>query len=153
MWVNVVYCGEDELKEAKQFPATIAEEKTNPRKPRILIIEDEFLVAWELESILQDLNLEVCGIASDAETGVDYAVNLDAELLVVDVNLGDGPDGIEAVRRIQNHRQVAVIFITAYTDQFNLSRIQAVAPHALVLSKPVSRTLLPSTIKKLLRHI
>ena len=58
------------------------------------------------------------------------------ELFLMDINLGEGPDGIEVVRRIREHRDVAVIFITAYTDPTTLGRIRQVAPDAPVLAKP-----------------
>ena len=122
------------------------------RRPSIVIIEDEFLVAWDLQTMLNDLNFERCEIANDAESGVNLAINEETELLLVDVNLGGGPDGIEAVRRIKENRKVGVIFITAYTDEANLSRIRQVAPEAAVLSKPVSAELLLPTIDKLFPH-
>ena len=149
MLANDVFCGKNGPKEAHRLHVGAQTVQINSGKPRIVIIEDEFLVAWDLQSTLRDLNFEVGEIASDAATAVDLALSHEAELLLVDVNLGNGPDGIEAVRRIQNYREVAVIFITAYSDETNLSRIRAVAPEALVLSKPVSTPLLLSTIKKL----
>ena len=118
-------------------------------KPRIVIIEDEFFVAWNLQTMLRDLGFDICEIANDAESGVACAIKQAAELLLVDVNLGSGPDGIEAVRRIRDHRELACIFITAYTDEANLSRMQEVALQAPVLSKPVSPELLLSTIRSL----
>ena len=124
-------------------------EVTVSGKPRIVIIEDEFFVAWNLQTMLEDLGFDLCEIASNAESGVDCAIKQVAELLLVDVNLGRGPDGIEAVRRIRECCEVAAIFITAYTDEGNLSRIRQVAPEAPVLSKPVSSDLLLSTIKRL----
>lgn len=117
--------------------------------PRIVIVDDEFFVAWHLQSILRDLNFGNCEIAFDADSAFDRAIEKEADLLLMDVNLGDGADGIEAVRRIRAHREVAVIFITAYTDEANLGRIQRLAPAAAVLSKPVSPDVLHATIRRL----
>ena len=118
-------------------------------QPRIVIIEDEFLVASNLQAVLRDLNFGFCEIASDAESGVDLAISQEAELLLVDVNLGAGPDGVEAVRRIREYRMVPAIFITAYTDESNLGRIRQLIPDAPILSKPVPSDLLCATIQKL----
>ena len=118
-------------------------------KPRIVIIEDEFLVAWNLQAVLRDLNFGFCEIASDADSGVDLAISQEAELLLVDMNLGAGPDGVEAVRRIREYRLVPAIFITAYLDESNLGRIWRLIPDAPILSKPVSSDLLGATIRKL----
>ena len=149
MPANLLYLGEKELGRSNRIPATSEDETATPGKPRIVIIEDHFLVAWGLQEMLRDLNFQIVEIASNAESGVDCAIKHEAELLLVDVNLGDGPDGIEAVRRIQEYRNVSVIFTTAYTDEANLRRIRQVAPDAPVLSKPVSPELLHSTIKRL----
>lgn len=149
MLTNLYYFGRKERDHPHGSPKSSKGKTILPEKPRIVIIEDQFLVAWGLQAMLHDLNFEVEEIANDAESGVDCAIKHEAELLLVDVNLGDGPDGIEAVRRIREHRKVSVIFITAYTDEANLSRIRQVAPEAPVLSKPVSPVILHSAIKTL----
>jgi len=104
--------------------------------PRILIVEDEFLVAWHLQEMLRDLDLEASDIAGDPQGAIDRAIDFEPNILLMDINLGEGPDGIEVVRRIREHRDVAVIFITAYTDPTTLGRIRQVAPDAPVLAKP-----------------
>ena len=149
MSANALYCGEKESERANPFEASSEDEERVPGKPRIVIIEDEFFVAWNLQTVLRDLKFGFCEIASDAESGIDCAISQEAELVLVDVNLGDGPDGIEAVRQIREHRKVEVIFITAYTDETNLSRIRQLIPEAPILSKPVSPDLLGSAIRKL----
>lgn len=145
----MLYFGEKAPQRPNPPHAASEDEITVPGRPSIVIIEDEFLVAWNLQTTLNDLNFERCEIASDAQSGVDLALNHEAELLLVDVNLGGGPDGIEAVCRIKEYRKVEVIFITAYTDEANLSRIRQVAPEAEILSKPVSGELLGATISRL----
>jgi len=146
---DLLYFGEKAPQRGSPSHASSEDEMAVPGKPRIVIIEDEFLVAWNLQTILRDMGFDLCEIASDAASGVDCAIKQAAELLLVDVNLGGGPDGIEAVRRVRDYREVAAIFITAYTDEANLSRIRQVAPDAPVLSKPVSSEVLFSTIKRL----
>lgn len=115
--------------------------------PRIVIIEDEFLVGWHLQTMLHDLNFPSVEVACDAQSGIELALRQNAELLLVDVNLGDGPDGIEAVRSIREHCDAPVIFITAYADEAHLRRIRSVTPDAPVLSKPVSPETLHATIR------
>lgn len=143
------YCAEKQPGRMVPPKASSESEATVPGKPRIVIIEDEFFVAWHLQAVLRDLNFGFCEIASDAESGVDCAISQEAELLLVDVNLGGGPDGIEAVGRVREYRNVAVIFITAYADETHLSRIRQLIPDAPILSKPVSPDLLGATIRKL----
>ena len=149
MLANPLYCGE-KAPERINPPQASSEGEITFEKPRIVIIEDEFFVAWNLQAVLRDLNFGFCEIAGDAESGIDLALSQEANLLIVDLNLGDGPDGVEAVRCIREYRAVAVIFITAYTDQTNLNRIRQLLPEAPILSKPVSSELLNATIRRLL---
>jgi DNA-binding response OmpR family regulator len=78
---------------------------------KILIVEDEMLVAMELESILEDLGHEPVGIAPDLRTADHYAA-LPLDLALVDLNLRDGLTGPEIGKRL-GERGVTVLFITA----------------------------------------
>ena len=144
-----IYCAERISAPLTQQHQVPEEKSTNLDKPRILIIEDEFLVAWHLQAILHDMHFLSCDIANDSQAAIDLAINGKAELILADINLGDGSDGIETVRRIFEYMSPLVIIITAYSDEANLSRIRALAPTAPILSKPVSPKILRATILKL----
>jgi len=120
--------------------------------PRILIVEDEFFVAWNLQSVLRDLKFKDCEIASDLESALERAIECEANLLLMDINLGEGPDGIEVVRRIQAYLKVDVIFITAYADSDTLKRIEEVAPNSPVLIKPASPAAIEAAIRQVIRN-
>jgi len=120
-----------------------------PGKPCIVIVDDEFFVTWHLQSLLEDMGFTNCEVANDSGTAISLAVERDVSLLLMDVNLGGGPDGVETVRRILERRNIEVIFITAYTDEENLRRIRDVKPDAPILAKPVSFELLQAAIKRL----
>lgn len=113
---------------------------------RIMIVDDEFFVAWHLQSLLEDLGYAGCEIASDSLGAIALAEKQDANLILMDVNLGGEPDGVETVRRILEVCDVKVIFITAYTDEDNLRRIHDVKSDAPILSKPASLEMLRSAI-------
>jgi CheY-like chemotaxis protein len=106
--------------------------------PRILIIEDVLFVAWDLESMLQDLGFDVCGLAPTGEAAIELAARLTPNFLLVDINLGPGIDGIEAARRICTTRDAAVVFVTAYGDAANRERIRRAFPGAPVVVKPAT---------------
>jgi DNA-binding response OmpR family regulator len=78
---------------------------------QILIVEDEMLVAMELESILEDIGHEPVGIAPDLKTAEQFAA-LPLDLALVDLNLRDGLTGPEIGKRF-GERGVTVLFITA----------------------------------------
>ncbi|HEX8412414.1 MAG TPA: response regulator [Sphingomicrobium sp.] len=78
---------------------------------RILIVEDEMLVAMELESILEDLGHSPVGIAPDLNAAELFAADR-LDLALVDLNLRDGLTGPEIGRRL-SERGVTVLFITA----------------------------------------
>ncbi|MFT6427282.1 MAG: response regulator of citrate/malate metabolism, partial [Brevundimonas sp.] len=67
---------------------------------RILIIEDEALVAMELRFVLEDLGHEVLGVAATAQAARDLVSENDVDLALVDIHLSDGPTGINLGREL-----------------------------------------------------
>jgi CheY-like chemotaxis protein len=102
-----------------------------------LIVEDELLVAWHLESLLRDQSHEVCALVPDGEGAIEQAGDLDADLVLMDIRLAGRMDGIEAARQIRA-RGTPVIFITAHGDPTTRAHVERVVPGAPVLAKPVS---------------
>ena len=105
---------------------------------RVLIVEDELLVAWHLESLVRDQHLEVCGLVPDGEGAIEQAGDLDVDLILMDIRLAGRMDGIEAARRIRENRGTPIIFITAHGDPATCAHIERVLPGAPVLAKPVT---------------
>jgi two-component system, response regulator PdtaR len=80
---------------------------------RILIVEDEILIALELESLLQDLGHDVVGIAASSEDAISLGEDLKPEIAFVDIHLADGPTGVDVARELASEHQVTVLFMTA----------------------------------------
>ena len=80
---------------------------------RILIVEDEFLIALELESLLQDAGHDVVGIAASSEEAVALSSELSPDLAFVDIHLADGLTGIDVARKLSDQHHVTVLFMTA----------------------------------------
>jgi DNA-binding NarL/FixJ family response regulator len=80
---------------------------------RILIIEDEALVAMELRFVLEDLGYEVVGSAADALTARNLVKENEVDLALVDIHLSDGPTGVELGRGLANEDGVTVLYMTA----------------------------------------
>jgi DNA-binding NtrC family response regulator len=99
---------------------------------RILIVEDEIFVATEIEQIVAEMGHEPIGIAADKKTALRHAS--EAEIALVDLNLCDGPTGIEIGRILAQTHGTSVIFITA-----NPAQLGPGVPGTLgVVSKPVT---------------
>ncbi len=85
--------------------------------PGVLIVEDEFLVALDLEDIVLQAGHDIIGVVADRR-GVDGIVDAPAVALV-DLNLRDGPTGPEIARRLAELYGTAIIFVTANPDQID----------------------------------
>jgi len=107
----------------------------------ILIVEDEMLVALEMESILEDRGYDVVGIASDLEGALAYA-DRHVDLALVDLNLRDGLTGPEIGRRLANEARATVLFITANPRLLG----DGIAGTIGVLTKPTDESSLTSAV-------
>ena len=106
---------------------------------KALIVEDETLVAWHLESVLQELGFDVCDIVSTGKEAISQAVAADPDVIFMDVNLAGGIDGVEAAKRILEKMDVTIIFVTAYAeDTPTITRIRSAVGEKVVLGKPVT---------------
>lgn len=99
---------------------------------RILIIEDEALVAMELRFVLEDLGYDVVGSAGDASTALNLVKQNEVDLALVDIHLSDGPTGVELGRGLANDNGVTVVYLTANPGMLR----EGVAGTFGVLSKP-----------------
>jgi DNA-directed RNA polymerase specialized sigma24 family protein len=84
----------------------------------VLIIEDEVLIALDLEDLVESLGHRVIGIARTRTEALAIASSKRPGLILADIQLADGSSGLEAVNELLNSFQVPVIFITAYPERF-----------------------------------
>lgn len=84
---------------------------------RVLIIEDESIIALDLENLVVDLGHRVVGIAATRDEAVTKARAQKPGLILADINLGEGGSGIDAVSEILRSFDIPVIFITAYPER------------------------------------
>lgn len=123
----------------------------------VLVVEDEVMIAWMIESLLEDMGFSSVTIVSSGEDAVAAAVRLHPALLVSDINLGSrGMDGIAAAVAISAVEDPMILFVTAHAGSGEVGRIGASVPGALVLRKPVERAELARAVASLaagfLRH-
>ncbi len=89
---------------------------------RILVVEDEAIVAEDLAATLVELGYEVVATAATAEAAVASAAALAPDLVLMDIRLGGATDGIQAASIIKQARDVPVVFLTAHSDADTLTR-------------------------------
>ncbi|WP_203073769.1 PhyR family response regulator anti-anti-sigma factor [Falsiroseomonas ponticola] len=106
---------------------------------RVLIIEDEPIIAMDLQQLVENAGHEVVGIAASEDEAVAIAEAELPTLVLADVNLGAGGDGATAVARILATHRAPVIFVTAYPER--LLTGQDLEP-AFIITKPFEPTTL-----------
>ena len=99
----------------------------------VLIIEDEPIIAMDIEELVQGCGHRVIGVAATEGDAVRIASETRPGLILADINLGAGGDGAHAISRIIRHHHVPVIFVTAYPER--LLTGEALEP-AFVITKP-----------------
>jgi PAS domain S-box-containing protein len=115
-------------------------------KARILIVEDEAIVAMEVESQLQGLGYEVTSIVDTGEKAIKKAEEDNPDLILMDIRIKGEMDGIDNAKEIRNRFGIPVIFSTAYLDQERIERAKITMPFGYVL-KPIQERDLKVTLE------
>ncbi len=105
-------------------------------KARILIVEDEAIIAMEIENQLQGLGYEVTSIVDTGEKAIKKADEDKPDIILMDIRIKGEMDGIEAAKVIRNKFCIPVIFSTAYLDEERIERVKITMPFGYVL-KPI----------------
>jgi DNA-binding NarL/FixJ family response regulator len=110
---------------------------TTPTPPprRALIVEDEILFAIGLEADMRALGFDSCDLAADGQQASRLAMCNQPDIVLMDINLEGGREGIEVARWLRTVCEAPVVFITGYTDRATVERIHEQVPDAPVLAK------------------
>lgn len=103
---------------------------------RILIVEDEYILAVNLQEGLESLGYVVLDIADSAESAIAKAVELQPNLILMDIRLHGDRDGIEAAEQIWNLLQIPIIYVTGHSDKSTVERATLTSPFGYIL-KPI----------------
>lgn len=122
--------------------------RTNARtgRPRILIVEDEGLVALDIERSLKEVGFEVVGKVASADEAMECAAATKPDLVLLDVNIHGDLDGIETAEQLTREHDVAVAYLTAHADPSTIERASRRAPGGFLL-KPFKREDLYSLVE------
>lgn len=113
---------------------------------KILVVEDESVVAIHIEESLIKLGYSVCGIVASGEGAVKKTEETCPDLILMDIVLKGEMDGIEAAEQIRNKFNVPVIYLTAYADDTVLQRAKLTEPLGYIV-KPFNERELKSAIE------
>lgn len=113
---------------------------------RALIVEDEGVIALSLEADMRELGFDTCDLAADEQEAFSHASSNQPDVVLMDVNLEGGREGIDAAKRLREACDVPIVFVTACDDRDTLARIHRVVPGAPVLGKPVWRDRLADAV-------
>jgi DNA-binding response OmpR family regulator len=108
-----------------------------PARDRALIVEDEYLIAHDLEAAMHELGFIHCDVAPNARQAHSLSMHARPDVVVVDVCLEGGREGIEVARWLREIFGVPVVFVSSYSDADTVERIHAAVPGAPLLPKPV----------------
>lgn len=107
------------------------------RATRVLIVEDEVMIAWMIETIVEEMGFQDIEIVSSRAQALASSSDVMPGLLISDINLGQGGNGIDAAADIVRRATLPVIFVTAYADDATRARVSRELPSAQLLRKPV----------------
>lgn len=116
---------------------------------KILIAEDERVIAWEVANMITDLGYEVSAITSSGEDAIQKTLEQKPDLILMDIKLDGKLDGIEAVREIHSQYPIPIIYLSAYSDKEITSRARSTRPFGY-LDKPFLKSDLEIAIESAL---
>ena len=121
-------------------------------KTRILVVDDERIIAMDIRHTLGRLGYDVPATAVSGEEAVVLAGETRPDLVLMDISLGEGMDGIEAAAHIKALFDVPIIFLTAYSDDETLARATAEQPFGFLVKPFEERELHSSIAVALTKH-
>jgi PAS domain S-box-containing protein len=102
-------------------------------KRKILVVEDEAIVAMHLSELLQSKGYDVVGIASDANAALEKYAAHQPDVILMDITIKGKKDGVELAKDILAKKGTPVIFLTAHADDETLRRVREVSPFGFIL--------------------
>ena len=133
--------------EVEELVASALAEIEKQTRARVLIIEDEPIIAMDIETIVRDLGHDVTGVAVTRDEAVALAMEDRPGLVLADIQLADDSSGIDAVKDILGEFQVPVIFITAFPERL----LTGERPEpTFLITKPFQRSTVKTAISQAL---
>jgi DNA-binding LytR/AlgR family response regulator len=100
---------------------------------KIMIVEDEPIIADEIEATVEDLGYSVVAKIIHGKDVMDAFGKCEPDVVLMDINLGKGPDGIQLATEIKQRRNIPLIFLTSYSDKTTIDRAKQVNPDGYIV--------------------
>ena len=113
---------------------------------RILVVEDEHIVAMGIKKMVKSLGYTVTGVASSGEDAISKAESTFPDVVLMDIMLKGDMDGVEAAGEIRERFDIPVVYLTAYSDNKILERAKKTEPFGYIV-KPFDEKDLHSSIE------
>jgi CheY-like chemotaxis protein len=117
--------------------------------PRVLIVEDERIVALDLQRRLTRLGYVVLAMASSGEEAIQKAIEMPPDIVLMDIRLQGAMDGVEAAGHIRARLDIPIIYMTAYSDERTLQQA-GTGQSRLFIRKPFEEKALRTTLQRAL---
>lgn len=114
-------------------------------KMKILVVEDEAIVAFDIKRALIKLGFYVTNTVTNYYDALSSVIEEEPDIIIMDINLKDSKDGIETANDIKNIKNIDIIYLTAFCDENTLKRASQTNPVGYLI-KPFKREELKSTI-------
>jgi DNA-binding LytR/AlgR family response regulator len=114
-------------------------------KTRVLIVEDDMIIAANISLQLSKLGYEITGIESRGEEAINHARLNTPDLVLMDINLKGSIDGIETAFAMQTNTDIPIVYITANNDEATFEKAKKTHPFAFI-AKPINMRALHRTL-------
>lgn len=122
------------------------------KKIKILVVEDESIVALDINRALKLFGFDIIVNAKNFQEALDYVINRPIDIILLDIHLKNSQDGIEVAKEIKKLRDIPIIFLTAFSDDETIDRALEFDPVGFLV-KPFKSEELNSTIKIAIKKI
>ena len=122
------------------------------RTIKVLIVEDEMIVAKDISYYLEELGCEVCGLLMEGEQVLPFLEKEVPDIILMDIMLKGKLDGVSTVHLLRKHYTIPIIYLTANTDDQSFEMAKATKPFAFI-EKPFKKKILKRTFELLIEQI
>lgn len=108
-------------------------EITTQKKPRIVVVEDEAIIAEEIISTVSDLGYQVVAHVMNGDKALDIFAREQADLVLLDINIKGSKNGIELAHILKDNYDVPFVFLTSHSDHQILDEVKKTMPYGFIL--------------------